>query len=148
MNKKKQVVKVALKRVKVGTVRKWRESHISFPTLSKSNLHNYFADKMAIFSVIIGYVYEKTKHTVPEHTHVPNPFTALYNKLVKMRAGFLYKYHQLNFKTKGGETKETQNLKALYEHIYKFEENVVSEILRREDLIVNNVEILPIKYNK
>lgn len=128
----KKVIKVTQKGL---GYRKWDRSKVSLQMMSKSNLHNFFADKMAAFSAIIGYILEKAKHSYSEHAHVPNPFAALYNKLINMRAGFLNKYHRLNFDTREGMNIETQKVKMLYDHIYKFEENVVSEIITRRDLI-------------
>lgn len=116
----------------------------TYPVMSKSNLHDYFADKMAAFSTIIGYIFERATQSHSRQAHGPNAFAALYNKLTNMRSGFLNKYHQLNFHAREGMLPETNKIKALYEHIYRFEENVVSEIVRRRDLIGNKRDLLEI----
>jgi hypothetical protein len=127
MNKRTQIVKVTLARLKRSNITGRSENQKYFPAMSKSHLHNYFADKMSVFSVIIGYIFEKAKQTQPE---VSGPFNSLYARLVKMRFDFLYKYHQLSFSSREVIKDESERIKVLFEHIYQFDRTVVSEILR------------------
>lgn len=93
---------------------------------SKSGLHNFFADRMAIFSIILGYILETGQKILPGQTGLP---ISLYHKLVDMRTEFLNKYHQLNFSLGRGVNIGLDSLIFFYELIYRFERRVVNEIL-------------------
>lgn len=117
----KRTPKVAasqLERVKKGTI---------VPVHTKSHLHNYFADKMAVFSNIIGFIYHKTGDAITGKSG-SNPIAALYSRLIKMRADFLDKYHQETSKKTGLKSLQIEDLKPAFEHIQEFENKVVSEI--------------------
>lgn len=107
-------------------------------TLSKSNLHTYFGDKMALFSIVIEYMLNQA-HL--EQSHLPKPFTVLYNKLLDIRTDFLNRYHQLSAHAGNGITIHLDKIKTIFEHIYQFE-NQISEILnagiRLEELFNHN----------
>lgn len=82
--------------------------------LSKAQQHNYFADRMAMFSVIIAFIYDKI-----QHSPITGQFTVLYDKLAAIRSSFLLNYHSHN---------SVERLKTGLSHIFKFEKMVISEI--------------------
>lgn len=130
MKKGKQVVKVAaLARLAHARRAKRNETQKCFPALSKSHLHNYFADKMAVMSILIGYILKKAKHPNPGERDALSHCNSLGSKLEKMKFEFLRKYHQLNFSSREIINDESERIKLLFEHIYQFERSVVSEIL-------------------
>ena len=129
MKRRKQIVKVALTRLANSRIAKRNETQKCFPALSKSHLHNYFADKMAVMSVLIGYILKKAKQPDQSQTEISTLCNSLYSKLEKKRFDFLSRYHQLNFNSRELIKDESERIKLLFEQIYQFERSVVSEIL-------------------
>ncbi len=94
------------------------------PALSESSLHNYFAEKMAAFSIIMGYLSEKSFQPV-----TGKPFKRVYNKLEKRRRIFLVRYHKLSRSAGSRFKSQTDRLKAVFDLVHKFEKEVIREIL-------------------
>lgn len=96
----------------------------SLPLLSKAQLHNYFADKMAIFSTIIGYISDNA-----QRTHYPKLFKHLHKKLRKIQREFLIKYHELAHEKEPGMSDGKSKIRMLFEQLYRFEKTVVAELI-------------------
>lgn len=115
---------------------------LKFPGLSKSSLHNYFAEKMAVFSNILGLVHDQTEHVLPEQVRTVSSFKSLYHKLVAIRAAFLDKYHDLLTRSGKGLSAPEEKIVFIYDHINEFEQEVVSEIvtagIKKEELPTSN----------
>lgn len=111
--------KTTIQRVKKGTL---------VPVHTKSHLHNYFADKMAVFSNIIGFIYHKAGDAITGKSSTANPISSLYSRLIKMRADFLNEYHQEVKYKHEKKSLQIEDLKPAFEHIQEFENKVVSEI--------------------
>jgi|GEM_PF-1155500 len=118
---------------------------ISVSVLSKGHLHNYFADRMAMFSVIMGYIYDKI-----QQSHLSDSFTVLHDKLAAMRSDFLLNYHN---HTSGKRINRSLNkVKSAFELICQFEERVILEILnfgiKPKELIDFNTRMLKLAADK
>lgn len=120
-------------------LRKPTTSGLVFPASSKTGLHNYFAEKMAVFSNIIGFIVDQTQKMLPEQTQLAQSFTSLYNNLVAMRVVFLNKYHQLLIQAGKGLLVPTEKINFIYDHIHQFENQVFLEIftagIKKNELI-------------
>lgn len=122
MNNTKQLIKTSGIHIKKEDVFGYRSKQLA-PVLSKAQLHNYFADRMAMLSVIMGYIYDKI-----QHSKLADSFSVLYDKLSAIRADFLLSYHN---HTPGRRIGLNLNkVKTAYELIYQLEEQVISEILK------------------
>lgn len=111
--------------------------NISNPVLSKQSLHDYFADKMAAFSIIVGYIFDRLQEVLPQKGQL-NSLGSLHKKLGKMQTRFLNRYHKLTSKTGNQPHVHIDLLKPIFEHINRFEKKVISEVInagiRREEL--------------
>ena len=90
--------------------------------LSQSSLHNYFAAKMAQFSLVMGYLSEKQ-----EQSRQAMRFGKVKDKLSGLRTDFLTKYHQLG-RNKGGLPSQTDRIREIFELVYRFENAMIEEI--------------------
>jgi len=106
-----------------GLIRNSAEKTL-LPALSESSLHNYFAEKMAAFSIIMGYLSEKSFQPI-----TGKPFKKVYNKLEKRRRIFLVRYHKLSRSAGSRFKSQTERLKAVFDLVHRFEKEVVREIL-------------------
>lgn len=106
-----------------GLIRNSTEKTL-LPALSESSLHNYFAEKMAAFSIIMGYLSEKSFQPI-----TGKPFKKVYTKLEKRRRVFLVRYHKLSRSAGSRFKSQTERLKAVFDLVHKFEKEVIREIL-------------------
>jgi len=103
--------------------------NVSNPVLSKQSLHDYFADKMAAFSIIVGYIFEKLQALLPRKGPEVAALSSLHKKLERLQSRFLLRYHHLTSKTGSQLDFSEDLLKPIFEHINRFEKKLISEVL-------------------
>ena len=112
--------------------------NISTPILTKHSLHDYFADKMAAFSIVVGYIFDKLQALLPHRGPEIESLSSLHKKLERLQTRFLIRYHKLTSKTGSQLDISEDLLKPVFDHINRFEKKLISEVLnagiQREEL--------------
>ena len=112
--------------------------NISRPILTKQSLHDYFADKMAAFSIVVGYIFDKLQALLPHRGPEIESLSSLHKKLERLQTRFLIRYHKLTSKTGSQLDISEDLLKPVFDHINRFEKKLISEVLnagiQREEL--------------
>ena len=102
---------------------------VSIPVLSKQSLHDYFAEKMAAFSIVMGYIFDKVQALLPHNGPEVDVLSSLHKKLERLQNRFLMRYHKLTSKTGDQLDINEDLLIPIFEHIKRFEKKLISEVL-------------------
>lgn len=127
--KRKMLRKLVLKKRALIEKRKHKEK---IPT---GSIHNFFADKMARFSLVMVHITYKTQTSLH-----PATFEKVRQKLTTLREDFLGKYHQLS--RGSGNSSHPERVGQIYELLLRFEKEFLNEI-RGAGLQISGLENYP-----
>lgn len=128
MRKDENQSDVLTENVKSPVIKEAPES-VSNVVLSKQSLHDYFADKMAAFSIIVGYIFDKLQALLPHKGPEIDSLSSLHTKLERLQSRFLMRYHKLTSKTGRQLDISEDMLKPIFDHINRFEKKLIAEVL-------------------